>query len=79
MNYLKRLAISAEGFIFDPVTGSSFTTNETGLFIINALKEEKKEEEVVQMLAENFEVSKEEASRDLVDFIEQLRYYGLIG
>jgi len=78
MGQLKHLAISEEGFIFDPVTGSSFTTNETGLFIISALKEGKKEEEIIKLLAENFEVTKEEALRDLTDFIEQLRYYGLM-
>ena len=78
MEQLKRLAISEEGFIFDPVTGSSFTTNSVGLFIINAMKEGKKEEEIVELLTKNFEVSEEEAARDLTDFIEQLRHYGLI-
>ena len=78
MNYLKHLAISEEGFIFDPATGSSFTTNDTGLFIINALKEGKGEVEIIKLLTENFDVNEEDASRDLIDFIEQLRYYGLI-
>ncbi len=78
MEQLKRLAISEEGFIFDPVTGSSFTTNETGLFILNALKEGKKEKEIIELLTKNFEVSEEEAIRDLTDFLEQLRHYGLI-
>jgi len=78
MDRLAQLAISEEGFIFDPVTGNSFTTNKTGLFIIQALKEGKKIENIVQMLVEKYEVSKEEAEKDVTDFVEQLRYHHLI-
>jgi PqqD family protein of HPr-rel-A system len=78
MNKLKQLAISEEGFIFDPMTGNSFTTNRTGLAILEALKEGKKEEEIVKLLASKYEVSEEEVRKDLTDFLEQLRYYALI-
>ncbi|ADU96902.1 HPr-rel-A system PqqD family peptide chaperone [Thermovibrio ammonificans] len=78
MGKLNRLAINDEGFIFDPETGNSFTVNQTGLFIIKLLKEGKSEEEIVQALTEEFDVSPEEARRDLVDFIEQLRLNGLL-
>ncbi|MDL1970095.1 MAG: PqqD family protein [Candidatus Desulfofervidaceae bacterium] len=78
MDKLARLAISEEGFIFDPVSGNSFTTNKTGLFILKALKEGKGEEEIVQALTEKYETTKEGAEKDVTDFIEQLRYYRLI-
>jgi len=78
MDRLSQLAINEEGFVFDPLTGESFTVNQTGLFILKELKEGKSQEEIVQDLVENFEVSKEEAERDLVDFIEKLRSYRLI-
>jgi len=78
MDKLARLAISEEGFIFDPVSGNSFTTNKTGLFILKALKEGKAEEAIVHALTEKYEVSREEAEKDVTDFIEQLRYYRLI-
>ncbi|NPA17000.1 MAG: HPr-rel-A system PqqD family peptide chaperone [Aquificae bacterium] len=78
MDRLSQLAINDEGFVFDPLTGESFTVNQTGLFILKELKEGKSQEEIVQDLVENFEVSKEEAERDLVDFIEKLRSYRLI-
>ena len=78
MGKLERLAINDEGFIFDPETGNSYTVNKTGLFIIKLLKEGKSEEEIVKALSEKFDVSKEDARRDLVDFIEQLRLYGLL-
>ena len=78
MGKLERLAINDEGFIFDPETGNSYTVNKTGLFIIKLLKEGKSEEEIVKALSEKFDVSEEDAGRDLVDFIEQLRLYGLL-
>ena len=78
MSKLQRLAVNDEGFIFDPETGNSYTVNKTGLFIIKLLKEGKSEEEIVKALSGKFDVSEEDARRDLVDFIEQLRLYGLL-
>ena len=78
MGKLERLAINDEGFIFDPETGNSFTVNRTGLFVIKLHKEGKNEEEIVKALTEEFETDEDEAKRDLVDFLEQLRLYGLV-
>ena len=41
MGKLERLAISDEGFIFDPESGNSYTVNGTALFILRLLKEGK--------------------------------------
>jgi len=78
MGKLQRLAISDEGFIFDPETGNSFTVNQTALFIIRLLKEGKGQDEIVEALVKEFDVTKEEATRDLIDFLEQLRLNGLL-
>ena len=78
MNKLNHLAVSEEGFIFDPETGNSYTVNQTGLFILELLKEGKSQDEIVDALTEEFEVSPEEAQRDLIDFLEQLRLFGLL-
>ena len=78
MERVKQLAINDEGFVFDPLTGDSFTVNQTGLFILKKLKEGKKGEEILQEMVEEFEVSPEEAERDLIDFIEKLRSYRLL-
>ncbi|WP_456464649.1 HPr-rel-A system PqqD family peptide chaperone [Persephonella sp.] len=78
MNRLSQLAINEEGFVFDPLTGESFTVNQTGLLILKDLKEGKSQEEIIKDITENFEVSEEEAERDLIDFIEKLRSYRLI-
>ena len=78
MSKLSRLAISDEGFLFDPETGNSFTVNGTGLLVIKLLKEGKGEKEVVEALTREFDVSAEEAKRDFLDFIEQLKLFGLL-
>ena len=79
MDKLGKLAINEEGFIFDPETGNSYTVNPTGLFILKCLREGLSEQEIVGRLIQEFEVGEEEAKRDLVDFMEQLRIYGLLG
>ena len=78
MNRLNQLAINDEGFIFDPLTGESFTVNSTGLFILRKLKEDKSEEEILKGLLDEFNVSKEVAERDLIDFLEKLKSYKII-
>ncbi len=78
MNRLARLAINEEGFIFDPVTGNSFTTNQVGLWILQRLKEGKQVSDVLAEMIEQFDVDAETAERDLTDFVEQLRHYKLI-
>ncbi len=78
MGAIERLAVSKNGFVFDPATGNSYTVNSTGLFILNLLREGKSEEDIVSALVENFDVSQEEARRDLLDFLEQLRANGLL-
>ncbi len=79
MDRLRHLAINEEGFIFDPLTGNSFTTNRTGLFILSRLKEGKREEEILEEMEEAFEGEKGEMEKDLTDFLEQLRFHGLVG
>ncbi len=73
MEKLQRLAISDEGFIFDPATGNSFTTNRVGLWIMEQLKKDKTSSQILQDMVEQFDTDPEEAQRDLMDFIEQLR------
>ena len=78
MNQLARLALSDEGFIFDPVTGNSFTTNRVGLWILKQLKEGKEPSQILSEMTEKFDVDAETAERDFTDFIEQLRHYRLL-
>ncbi len=78
MNRLQSLALSEDGFVFDPRTGESFTTNKTGLFIIKALTVCPEHPDIVNNLIEKFEVSPDRAERDMMDFVEHLRIFKLL-
>ncbi len=77
MRKIRRLAVSEEGFVFDPDTGNSYTVNETGLWIIRRLQEGSSPEEVLSRMLEEYDVSPEEAERDLYEFLELLKGFGL--
>jgi hypothetical protein len=77
MNRLTQLALSDEGFVFDPQTGDSFQVSESGMAVLRAFKAGRSDEETAQQLTVDFEVSIEEARRDCADFRGQLRNFGL--
>ena len=70
---LRRLALSDSGFVFDPVTGNSFTANGSGLAILRQLQGGSTLGEVVAALGVEFEVASPVAERDVIEFIGQLR------
>ncbi len=78
MSRFSQLAINDEGFVFDPSTGESFTVTQTGLVILKGLKEERDNQELSKLLTEEYEVSTQEAERDVIDFIQRLRTYNLM-
>jgi hypothetical protein len=78
MQLNKNIAISDSGFIFNPSSGDSFSTNQIGLSIINLLKEEKSKEEIVQSICSNYSVEASNAEKDLGDFIMMLKSYQLL-
>ncbi|MCX7068986.1 MAG: PqqD family protein [Methylococcales bacterium] len=69
----KRLAISESGFVFDPVSGQSFSVNETGLVILHLAQHEDDLDKLVEQLAEQFDASILEINRDVQDFIYRLK------
>lgn len=75
---MKDLAISKSGFVFNPSTGESFRTNEVGRLILEMLQEGRSNEEIVEKIVEEYDVSKEEAERDLLEFINILKFYNLV-
>jgi hypothetical protein len=72
------IAISDTGFIFNPATGDSFSTNNVGLEIIRLLKEEKKKEDIILNIREKFSVDETSLDKDLVDFLMMLNNYQLL-
>jgi len=78
MSKLGSLAVSDNGFIFNPLNGDTYTLNPTGNFIVQALKDNKDKEIVLSMLVDEYEVNYEDAERDYDNFISQLELHNLI-
>ncbi|MCX6890578.1 MAG: PqqD family protein [Verrucomicrobia bacterium] len=74
---LSRLALSDEGFVFNPQTGDSFQVSETGIVVIRLLKEGRSDEEIAARLTDLYEVSLEEAQHDCADFRARLKQFEL--
>lgn len=77
--YLKSLAISDNGFLFDVTTGQTYTLNSIAHEIIRKLQDGHKPSEILQSLLDEYDVSKDDAERDLEYFIVQLKEHGLLG
>ncbi len=69
----KRLALSESGFVFDPVSGQSFSVNETGLVILHLAQHEDDIDQIATQLAEQFDASLVEIKRDVQDFANRLK------
>jgi PqqD family protein of HPr-rel-A system len=76
---LHDLAVSDSGFVFDPLTGHTFTVNLTGLALLTALKQGLSLEEATRRLREEFEPEGgEDIARDVEEFVARLRDQGLV-
>lgn len=78
MRIRKNIAISDEGFIFNPATGDSFSTNKVGAKIINLLKEDKSISDLTQEIIRIYDVDGSLFERDLEDFITLLKNHSII-
>jgi hypothetical protein len=72
MKFNNKIAISDSGFIFDPTTGESFSTNPIGLEIIKLIKEGKSLDEIRTFILEKYEVTATVLSKILDEFITTL-------
>jgi hypothetical protein len=76
---LRHLALSDSGFVFDPLTGFTYSVNAAGLFVLSELKKGLSPDAVAERLAEAFEVgTDDDVIRDVEDFVARLRDDGLV-
>ncbi len=68
MKIKKNIAISESGFIFNPTTGDSFSTNPIGFEIINLLKEDKSKEEIKAFVLDKYFIDESTFEKDFYDF-----------
>lgn len=78
LNRLKDIAISESGFLFDPYSGSTFNTNETGRRILQLLKEGKDMDAIQFEIRNQFKVGEEDLRSDIYEFIHLLTDAGLL-
>jgi len=74
----KNVAVSDSGFLFNPLTGESFSVNPIGAEIMNLLKEEHSIEQISQSLQEKYNTEKTTIEKDIYDFIGILKVNNLI-
>lgn len=74
----KNIAVSENGFVFDPSTGDSYTLNDTALEIIELLKSGKNHNEIVTVLIGKYESEKPLIERYLLEFFEEMKTFNLI-
>jgi hypothetical protein len=72
MKLRKNIASSEEGFIFNPATGDSYSTNPIGAEILSLLKEEKTIPEIIEAVCTKYDVDTSQFEKDLDDFKSQL-------
>jgi hypothetical protein len=68
-----RLALSDSGFVFDPVSGRSYSVNATGLAVLRLLQKPTGIAEVVEALQARFESDAVTLERDVIEFADVLR------
>ncbi len=72
MKIKKNVAISESGFIFNPTTGDSFSTNPIGLEIIRMLKDEKSKDEIRSAIISRYNTDESTFEKDYYDFVMML-------
>ncbi len=72
---LKRLALNDSGFVFDPMTGQSFSVNPCGLALLKLMQKQSDVALIKHQILQDFDVTADMLERDFLEFSEQLRRY----
>jgi len=76
---LKDLAVSDSGFLFDPLSGATFTLNPAGRTILDGLKAGKGRDGITQLLKQSFQLGEGvDLQRDVDEFVQMLRQSELL-
>jgi len=69
---LEELLLNDRGFAFDPADGQSYQLSPTALRLVQLLKQNTPESELISVLVEEYEVDEHTASRDVSLFLQTL-------
>lgn len=78
MKLNKNIAVSENGFIFNPLSGDSFSTNPVGQEVIRLLKDGKSRSEIITDLASRYAAEPSVIEKDLGDFFQMLQSFQLL-
>jgi aspartate oxidase len=71
------LALSENGFLFDAMTGHTYTLNRTGAHIVRQILAGTKPDELPSKLVEDFDVSLDIAAHNVDQFLARLTELGI--
>lgn len=72
------VAINDNGFLFDPSTGESYTTNPMAREIIFMMKQQFSSRQILSVILEKYEVDELTLEKNLIDFYAMLRHFNLV-
>ncbi|MCK9334032.1 MAG: PqqD family protein [Candidatus Cloacimonetes bacterium] len=75
---LQNLAMNDNGFIFDPISGYSYTSNETGLIILKLLASGLDKAEIRAQIMDEYEVSADNFDSDFEHYLLMLDALNLV-
>lgn len=74
----KNIATNELGFVFNPATGDSFSTNPVAATILRFMRENKSVPEIKKLLLDMYEAEPDVVEKDLDDFIHTLKEFNLL-
>lgn len=78
MKLKKNIAVSENGFLFDPHSGESYSLNKTAQLIVKLISEGKTEVEIMESIMKKYDVESSALQRYLDDFIMMLHQMNLL-
>ena len=66
------IALSENGFVFNPSTGDSFTLNITGKEVLLLIKDGKSISQITELMCEKYDIDRISLERYLTDFMNDL-------
>ena len=78
MKLKSNIAISDSGFIFDPVSGDSYTLNPIGKEILSLIKEDKSDKEISDFVLGRYDIEDSIFEQNYYDFVGMLGHYNLL-
>ncbi len=78
MKLKDNIALSETGFVFNPVNGESFTINDTGIRVIDLLKQGMQSKEIAIQISSEYKMGFSGIEKDIDEFIDLLLHYQLM-